>query len=186
MGWVVWTQYSRESSTKRLLALYEYLAAGACGARVLAGLALEGVGGAVGADGEPVVGGVAPGRAVDAGRGGRVHDARDALPAVRGIARACPVYSRKTGEASDKAVVVGLATASAPAELLPSPPKLAHSCGRSPRASPSRGRSSRTPRLIIALVRYPPVFTDLNISERKTISALFRTGVPRTRLVHPP
>ena len=46
-------------------------------------------------------------------------DAEYALPAVRGIARACPRYSRKTGSTSGRHGVVGLSTTAEPTKMLP-------------------------------------------------------------------
>lgn len=46
-------------------------------------------------------------------------DSDYALPAVRGVARACPRYSRKTGATSACEVVVGISTIVTPTNMLP-------------------------------------------------------------------
>eukprot|EP01044_Picomonas_judraskeda_P013942 COSAG03_NODE_2166_length_3058_cov_2.085502_2_plen_353_part_00 len=46
-------------------------------------------------------------------------DPEYALPAVRGVARACPRYSRKTGATSACEVVVGISTIVTPTNMLP-------------------------------------------------------------------
>ena len=48
-------------------------------------------------------------------------DAEYALPAVRGVARALPRYSRKTGGGTSREVAVGVCTVAAPAAVLPPP-----------------------------------------------------------------